>query len=170
MDDIPRSTICVDTASIRLIRLDELVLYVCGYRDEERQRLSDYTCTALQLANFWQDVIVDYAKNRIYLPLEDLRAFGVTEQQIAERRCTPGFIDLMKFEVQRAREWFERGLPLAGKLDKELAIDIELFSRGGQEILNAIEAQGYDVLKSRPALSKRRKFMLLARAAVRRLV
>ena len=101
-----------------------------------------YTCTALQLANFWQDVFVDYGKNRIYLPLEDLRRFGVTEQQIAERRCTPGFIDLMKFEVQRAREWFDRGLPLAGKLEKELAIDIELFCRGGQEILNAIEAPG----------------------------
>ena len=150
--------------------MGRLVLYVCGYRDEERQRLSDYTCTALQLANFWQDVTVDYLKNRVYLPLEDLRAFGVTEQQIADRRCTPEFVDLMKFEVQRAREWFERGLPLSGKLDRELAIDIELFSRGGQEILNAIEAQGYDVLKSRPALSKRRKIMLLARAAVRRLV
>jgi squalene synthase HpnC len=157
---------CVNSAD----PVGRLVLYVCGYRDDERQRLADYTCTALQLANFWQDVTVDYAKNRIYLPLEDLRAFGVTEQQIAERRGTPEFIDLMKFEVQRAREWFERGLPLAGKLDKDLAIDIELFSRGGQEILNAIEAQGYDVLKSRPALSKRRKFMLLARAAVRRLV
>jgi squalene synthase HpnC len=157
---------CVNSAD----PVGRLVLYVCGYRDDERQRLSDYTCTALQLANFWQDVTVDYAKNRIYLPLEDLRAFGVAEQQIAERRCTPGFIDLMKFEVQRAREWFDRGLPLAGKLEKEIAIDIELFSRGGQEILNAIEAQGYDVLKSRPALSKRRKFMLLARAAVRRLV
>ena len=157
---------CVNSAD----PVGRLVLYVCGYRDDERQRLSDFTCTALQLANFWQDVTVDYAKNRIYLPVEDLRAFGVTEQQIAERRCTPGFIDLMKFEVQRAREWFERGLPLAGKLEKEIAIDIELFSRGGQEILNAIEAQGYDVLKSRPALSKRRKFLLLARAAVRRLV
>jgi len=157
---------CVNSAD----PVGRLVLYVCGYRDDERQRLSDYTCTALQLANFWQDVTVDYAKNRIYLPQEDLHAFGVAEQHIAERRCTPGFIDLMKFEVQRAREWFDRGLPLAGKLEKEIAIDIELFSRGGQEILKAIEAQGYDVLKSRPALSKRRKFMLLARAAVRRLV
>lgn len=157
---------CVNSAD----PVGRLVLYVCGYRDEERQRLSDYTCTALQLANFWQDVIVDYAKDRIYLPLEDLRGFGVTEDQIAQRRCTPNFVDLMKFEVERAREWFEHGLPLASKLQKELAVDIELFSRGGEEILNAIEAQGYDVLKARPTLSKRRKFLLLARAAVRRLV
>ena len=70
---------CVNSAN----PVGRLVLYVCGYRDEERQRLSDYTCTALQLANFWQDVTVDYAKDRIYLPLEDLRAFSVTEQQIA---------------------------------------------------------------------------------------
>src|SRR5215470_3537686 len=103
-----------------------LVLYLCGYRDAERQQLSDYTCTALQLANFWQDVAVDYGKGRIYLPLEDLRRFAVTEKDIAQRRATPQFIELMKFQVQRAREWFERGLPLAAKVTRELAIDLEL--------------------------------------------
>jgi len=147
-----------------------LVLYVCGYRDAERQELSDYTCTALQLANFWQDVTVDYAKNRIYLPLEDLRRFKVTEQQIASRQFTGDFRELMKFEVARARDWFRRGLPLARKLDRELAIDIELFTRGGQEILTAIERQGYDVLKSRPAISKSRKLSLVLGAAVRRML
>jgi squalene synthase HpnC len=141
-----------------------LVLYVCGYRDEERQLLSDATCTALQLANFWQDVTVDYGKGRIYLPLEDLRRFGVAEEDIAARRATPAFLDLMRFEVQRARHWFAQGLPLAGKVDRELALDIELFSRGGQEILNAIERQGYDVLRRRPAISKPRKAWLVARA------
>src|SRR5207248_3365219 len=83
-----------------------LVLYLCGYRDAERQKLSDYTCTALQLANFWQDVSVDYAKGRIYLPLQDLAKYGVSENDIAQRRATPQFIELMKFEVARAREWF----------------------------------------------------------------
>ncbi|MCI0352138.1 MAG: squalene synthase HpnC [Acidobacteriales bacterium] len=145
-----------------------LVLYVCGYRDPERQRLSDFTCTALQLANFWQDVAVDYGKGRIYLPLEDLRRFGVTEQQIANRQATPGFVELMKFEVARAREWFERGLPLAGMVEPSLAIDIELFTRGGQEILNAIERQGYDVLSRRPVISKSRKLGLLMRTALGR--
>src|SRR5271169_1300703 len=105
-----------------------LVLYLCGYRDAERQRLSDYTCTALQLANFWQDVAVDYGKGRIYLPLESLAKFGVTESDIAERRATPQFLEMMKFEVARAREWFGKGLPLAAKVDKHLAVDIELFS------------------------------------------
>jgi len=143
-----------------------LVLYLGGYSDAERQKLSDYTCTALQLANFWQDVTVDYAKGRIYLPLEDLRRFGVSEQEIAQRSTTRQFIDLMKFEVQRAREWFDRGLPLIKAVNKELAIDLELFSRGGQEILNAIEAQGFDVLRQRPVISKPRKLWLVARAAV----
>jgi squalene synthase HpnC len=143
-----------------------LVLYVCGYRDEERQKLSDFTCTALQLANFWQDVSVDYAKGRIYLPLEDLRRFAVSEADIAENRNTATFLEMMKFEVQRAREWFRQGLPLIDKVDRELAIDIELFSRGGQEILNAIEQQGYAVLGQRPVISKTRKVSLVARAAL----
>jgi squalene synthase HpnC len=143
-----------------------LVLYLCGYRDFERQRLSDCTCTALQLANFWQDVSVDYGKGRIYLPLEDLRRFGVTGDEIAERRAAPQFVAMMKFEVERARDWFARGLPLVKMVDRELAIDLELFSRGGQEILNAIERQGFDVLRARPEISKSRKLMLVLRAAM----
>jgi squalene synthase HpnC len=143
-----------------------LVLYLCGYRDAERQKLSDYTCTALQLANFWQDVATDFDKGRIYLPLESLAKFGVSENDIAQRRATPQFREMMKFEVARAREWFRQGLPLVKMVDKHLALDIELFSRGGLEILNAIERQGYDVLQLRPAISKPRKLWLLARAAM----
>jgi squalene synthase HpnC len=147
-----------------------LVLYLCGYSDAERQQLSDYTCTALQLANFWQDVSVDYGKGRIYLPLEDLRRFGVTGEDIAQRRATPQFLAMMKFEVERARDWFTRGLPLIKMVDRALAIDLELFSRGGQEILNAIERQGFDVLRARPEISKARKLMLVLRAAVGKLL
>ena len=147
-----------------------LVLYLGGYNDAERQQLSDCTCTALQLANFWQDVTVDYEKGRIYLPLEDLRRFGVSPEDIARRRVTSQFLELMRFEVERAREWFARGLPLVKKVNKDLAIDLELFSRGGQEILNAIERQGFDVLRSRPAISKPRKLWLVARAAMGKLL
>jgi squalene synthase HpnC len=147
-----------------------LVLYLCGYSDAERQQLSDYTCTALQLANFWQDIFVDYGKGRIYLPLEDLRRFGVSGEDIAQRRATPQFVDMMKFEVARARDWFARGLPLVKIVNRELAIDLELFSRGGQEILNAIERQGYDVLRARPAISSSRKLRLVLRAAMGKLL
>ena len=147
-----------------------LVLYLCGYKDSERQLLSDFTCTALQLANFWQDVSVDYAKGRIYLPLEDLHRFAVSEDDIAHQRNTSAFVEMMKFEVERAREWFRQGLPLIQKVSRELAVDIELFSRGGQEILNAIEAQGFGVLGRRPVISKPRKLALVARAALGKLV
>lgn len=147
-----------------------LVLYVCGYRDEPRQRLSDATCTALQLANFWQDVSVDYAKGRIYLPLEDLRRFEASEHDIATSHNTPGFCALMKFEVERARDWFRQGLPLVGKVDRELAVDLELFTRGGQEVLHAIERQGFAVLGRRPSISKGRKLALVARAAIGKLL
>lgn len=147
-----------------------LVLYLCGYRDPERQQLSDLTCTALQLANFWQDVSRDYAKGRIYLPLEDLRRFNVTEDDIACSCNSPAFHALMRFEVERARDWFRRGLPLVNKVDRNLAIDLELFSRGGQEILRAIEKQDYAVLGNRPVISKPRKLALVARAAVRKLL
>jgi squalene synthase HpnC len=143
-----------------------LVLYLCGYRDAERQQLSDFTCTALQLANFWQDVGVDYSKDRIYLPLEDLRRFGVTQDDIAHHQNTPAFCEMMKFEVERARDWFRQGLPLVGKVDRELAVDLDLFSRGGMEILNAIEKQNYAVLGDRPEISKSRKLALVAHAAV----
>jgi squalene synthase HpnC len=143
-----------------------LVLYLCGYHDSERRQLSDYTCTALQLANFWQDVTVDYAKGRIYLPLEDLSQFAVTETDLAQNLNTDAFCEMMKFEVERARQWFHRGLPLIAKVDKSLAIDLELFSRGGQEILNAIERQHFAVLGHRPAISKSCRLGLVARAAL----
>jgi squalene synthase HpnC len=147
-----------------------LVLYLCGYRDAERQQLSDFTCTALQLANFWQDVSTDYEKGRIYLPLEDLRKYSVAESDIARKNNSPAFREMMRFEVQRARKWFDQGLPLADIVGRELAIDIDLFSRGGQEILNAIERQRYAVLGRRPVISKTRKLALVARAALHKLI
>lgn len=147
-----------------------LVLYLCGYDDAERQQLSDFTCTALQLANFWQDVAIDYGKGRIYLPLDDMQRFKVSEEDIANRRFTPGFGELMQFEVTRARKWFDLGLPLAEAVDRDLALDIELFSRGGLAILGAIEKQGFDVLKRRPVVSKSRKLGLLFRALMGKLL
>lgn len=147
-----------------------LVLYVCGYRDEERQRLSDYTCTALQLANFWQDVSRDLEKGRIYIPLDAIAAHGLTEADIVGRRFDARYVSLMKDLISRTRELFAAGLPLAQKVDATLRIDIELFSRGGIWILDAIEKQGYDTLNHRPALTKTAKVQLLGRALGRRIL
>ncbi len=141
-----------------------LVLYLCDYRDEERQRLSDFTCTALQLANFWQDVSRDLEKGRIYCPLEALAAHGLREADIVERRFDGRYVALMKSLIARTRELFAAGLPLMESVDASLRVDIELFSRGGLAILKAIEDSGYDTLHHRPSLTKTRKLLLLGRA------
>jgi squalene synthase HpnC len=141
-----------------------LVLYACGYREPEMFALSDFTCTALQLANFWQDVHEDYLRHRIYLPLADMERFGVGEEQIRDRRFTAEFRSLMEYEVAYAEKLFAAGMPLLQRVDKELAVDLELFSRGGQEILRAIAKQNYNVLRARPVISKPRKAALLLRA------
>lgn len=141
-----------------------LVLYVCGYRDAERFALSDATCSGLQLANFWQDVRVDWQKDRVYFPQQDMLRFGVTEETIARGVMTPEFRELMKFEVENARGLFRKGAPLIGMVDRELALDLDLFTRGGMEILRAIEEQNYDVLRARPSIKKGRKVMLMLHA------
>jgi squalene synthase HpnC len=141
-----------------------LVLYVCGYRDEERFRLSDHTCTALQLANFWQDVREDHLRNRIYFPQSDMHRFGVDEATIATSTFTQHFRELMRYEVEYAHDTMRQGLPLIGMVNRDLALDLDLFSRGGLEILRAIEEQDYNVLKARPVISKPRKAALLVRA------
>jgi len=147
-----------------------LVLYACGEANEERFRLSDATCSALQLANFWQDVRVDYRKGRVYIPQADMRRFGVTDETIAQGVATPEFRALMRYEVDYARMLFEQGLPLIGMVGRELALDLDLFSRGGLEILRAIERRDYDVLSGRPAISKSTKFKLALRAVGSKLI
>jgi squalene synthase HpnC len=145
-----------------------LVLYACGEVTpetiEEKFRLSDATCSALQLANFWQDVSVDIAKDRVYIPQDDMRRFGVSDETIASGVATPEFRALLRHEVDYARSLFEQGLALIGMVNRDLALDLDLFSRGGLEILRAIERRDYDVLSARPAISKRTKFALALRA------
>jgi squalene synthase HpnC/squalene synthase HpnD len=141
-----------------------LVLYLCDYRDEGRQRLSDSTCTALQLANFWQDVSRDLEKGRIYIPLDALHEHGLTVEDIVARRFDQRYVALMKSLIACTRELFAAGLPLAQRVDATLRIDIELFSRGGLAILDAIETQGYNTLEKRPVLSKTTKLKLVGRA------
>jgi squalene synthase HpnC len=141
-----------------------LVLFVCGYADERRFLLSDATCSALQLTNFWQDVRVDWTKDRVYIPQDDMQRFGVSDQTIAEGIATLEFKALLKHEVDFARSLFEQGLPLIAMVGHELALDLDLFSRGGLAILRAIEQQDYDVLHTRPSLSRSTKLALVLRA------
>jgi squalene synthase HpnC len=145
-----------------------LVLGLCGYQDAARQALSDATCTALQLANFWQDVIVDLKKDRVYLPLDVLERHGYSLDDLFARRFDERFREVMKEVTGVARELFFKGLPLADQVDRRLAIDLELFSRGGLKILEKIERQDYDVLRARPAITKTERVGLLLGALTRR--
>jgi squalene synthase HpnC len=145
-----------------------LVLNLCGYRDEERCVLSDATCTALQLANFWQDVTVDLKKDRVYLPLGLLEAHHYPVEALFQHRFDDRFRAAMREAVDVARGLFLKGLPLADRVDRRLSIDLELFSRGGMRVLDKIEQQGYDVLTSRPSVSKLERVGLLMGAIRRR--
>jgi squalene synthase HpnC/squalene synthase HpnD len=146
-----------------------LVLYLCGYRDEERQRLSDATCTALQLANFWQDVRRDLEKGRIYIPMDALRAHGLSFEDIEMRNFSEKYVALMKDIIARTTILFDEGMPLASNLSGVLRVDIEMFSRGGLAVLDAIERIGYNTLEKRPAISKATQAMMLVRALAGRL-
>ena len=137
-----------------------LFLCLMGYRDEARVRLADNTCTALQLANFWQDIAVDYEKGRIYIPLEDMERFGYTEAELRNRVVNPCFVRLMRFEVARTRELFSGGAALGRLVEGGGAADVELFSRCGLALLDAIERRGHDVLHRRITVSKRRKLLI----------
>jgi len=141
-----------------------LVLALGGYRNPERTELSDSTCTALQLVNFWQDVARDYGKGRIYIPQELLSAYGLGEQDIAAGRFDARYRQLMQDLIARTRRLFEQGLPLADLVSAEWRIDIELFSRGGLAVIGAIEAAGYDTLTRRPVVRRSTQMRLLGRA------
>jgi squalene synthase HpnC len=141
----------------------ELVLHLFGYRDGERRRLSDATCTALQLANFWQDLSRDLDAGRVYIPLEDMERFGYSEMELLSRRQNGPFRQLLAFEVHRTREFFREGLDLIPLVAGRLRVDLRLFSLGGLAVLDAIERSDYRVLQEQPTLSKGRKAFLAMR-------
>lgn len=144
-----------------------VVLALLGHRDDHRRALSDRTCTALQLANFWQDVENDLRRGRIYVPLEDMRRFGVNEEDLALPAAGREVRELVRFEVDRTRALFHEGLPLARTMTGRARFDVDLFSRGGIAILDAIARQDFDVLVRRPRLGKVRKLALLGGCVVR---
>ena len=141
-----------------------LVLYLGRVHGPETARLADLTCTGLQVANFWQDVARDRRIGRTYLPRADRERFGYRDADFEAGRATPEFLNLMRFEVARARDLLRAGRALLPLLPKNLAVDVDLFGRGGLAILDRIEAQGFDVWRRRPEVGKFAKLGLLARA------
>lgn len=131
-----------------------LVLHTFNYRDETLHQLSDFICTGLQLANFWQDVSVDLLKDRIYLPQEDMAKFKTNENQLKTKTTTPEFCQLLKFQVDRTWKIFQQGSALPGLLSRGLKFEIRLTWLGGTEILRKIEACHYNTLQHRPTIKK----------------
>ncbi len=146
-----------------------LVLWICGYREEERALLSDKVCTALQLANFWQDVVEDAERGRRYIPAESMERYGVEDGQIPGRVFTPEFGAMMEELVVRTRAMLVEGSAIGRAVDGELAATLNLFSKGGEAILDGIVAEHYDVLRGRPVVTKAKKLWLLASALVDRM-
>jgi squalene synthase HpnC len=143
-----------------------LVLWVCGYKDEPLALLSDKVCTALQLANFWQDVVEDAERGRRYIPAEDLLRFGVEEGQIEGRVFTPEFRGMVESLVLRTRAMLRQGGAISSHVDKDLAVTLDLFRKGGDAILDGITAEDFDVLRGRPVVTKAKKVALLAGAVL----
>lgn len=131
-----------------------LILQLYGYRDEKLYVLSDHICTALQLANFYQDVSVDINKNRLYIPFNELQNYDVQKSDIFSKKVTPGFRELMKHQVERCGHLFYDGRELIDHLHGILRYQIKMTIFGGMKILSLIEAQQYDVLSKRPELTK----------------
>lgn len=146
-------------------------LVLCLLRQDRPEYLvwSDKICTGLQLANFWQDVARDYDIGRVYLPVEDRVHFGYSDSDLAERVTNPAFLNLMEFQVGRARAHLRSGLPLADHLPGRFQVDIELFARGGLKILDRIEQSGFRVWQNRPRIGKRDVCGMFCRAVLRTL-
>ncbi|HWX03821.1 squalene synthase HpnC [Collimonas sp.] len=143
-----------------------LMLHLYGAASEQNLRDSDAICSALQLINFWQDVAIDWNKTRIYLPLEDLQRFGVSQAQLASGDCDHAWRRLMAFEVQRARAMMSGAQGLALRLPGRIGWELRLVVQGGLRILEMLEAAEYDMFRRRPKLEKP-DWLLLAWRALR---
>jgi squalene synthase HpnC len=142
-----------------------LLLSLFGYRQPELFRYADEISTALQLTNFWQDVAADAARDHIYIPAEDLHFFGLTEADLKSLKPTKRLRDLLRFEVARTRALFERGRPLLDMLGNDLRLELTLIWLIGGAILDKIEHADFDVFTHRPAIGRRDKAMIMAKAA-----
>lgn len=144
-----------------------LILYLCGEFNEENAELSDSICTGLQLANFWQDVSRDFKMGRVYLPKEDLEKFHCTEEHLISHSTSPELKNLLQYEVEVAKDFFERGKPLISRLKGRIQIDIDLFLLGGMKILEKIEGIDFRVIEKRPEITKTEFFGLGIKALFR---
>lgn len=143
-----------------------LMLHLYGAAREETFRCSDLICSALQFVNFWQDVAVDFAKGRIYLPQADMQWFGVTEGDIAAGRANAQFRALLRFEIHRTRDMLHAGAALGRMLAGRIGLELRMIVAGGDTILQKLLDSDCDVFRSRPVLRPRDWLSMLRRAAL----
>jgi squalene synthase HpnC len=141
-----------------------LILELHGIFDEEGKKLSDSICTALQLVNFYQDLSLDFLKGRIYIPVDEMESFSITEIDFEKKENNSNFSLLIKQQIKRARELFHNGYGLIDRLPFKLALEIKWTILGGEEILNIIEKNNYNVLTVRPVLNKKDFIRLLIKS------
>jgi squalene synthase HpnC len=146
--------------------IGRLMLLLFNYRSETTMEFSDSICTALQLTNFWQDVAVDLKKDRVYIPLEDIREFGYSEEELFGLHCSQAFKDLMCYQVERTEQMFQEGKPLLSDVGSDLRMELKLTWKGGMRILKKIELQDFDVLAHRPSLSLLEKTSILVSSLI----
>ncbi len=144
------------------------VLHLFGLGEERRLTESDKICTGIQLVNHWQDIAVDWRKGRVYLPQEDLRRFGVPENEIEKGRVTDRWRSLLRFEIRRTRSLFYEGRPLLEGLPARLRWQVQLMWGGPLRILEKIEAVDFDVFQGRPTLTKKELIALFFRNRIGR--
>ncbi len=144
-----------------------LILRMFGYLRQDLFFWSDHICTALQLTNFWQDLAVDWKKERVYIPQEDMVRFGYTPQELGEGKVTDAFCRLMEFEVRRTEGMFCHGEPLLDNVQGRLRFELTAVWFGGRRILEKLRAGGYDAFRHRPRLTWVDKALILARTAKR---
>ena len=145
-----------------------LILHLFDYRDEELHMLSDNICSALQLTNFWQDILVDLAKDRIYLPQADMSRFGYSEKDLRESRYSDEYIEMMKSLDERTEELFLRGRPLCSRVGVRLGLELKLVWLGGTSILEALRRARYNIFAQRPTLGPVQKLKILFTALLPR--
>ena len=143
-----------------------IVMEISGYDDPKALQYGDALCTALQLANFWQDVYRDFQIGRIYLPREDMEMFQVKEFDLEFSKSSSQMKKLMEYQVERTESYFKEGLKLLGMVDCKLRFDLALFSFGGMEVLKLIEGQSFDVLSKRVVITRMGRLRILYKAVV----
>jgi phytoene synthase len=141
-----------------------LVLWLHGYRQEDLLALSDFICSALQFANFWQDVAIDWKKDRVYLPQADMTRFGYTERDLAGGVVDDRFRSLLQLQIERTWEWFHRGRSLCDRVGRDLRTELRLVWNGGTRILERIERNRFDVFRKRPTLTMGDKGLMIWRS------